>query len=158
LAEIRAAKALAKLGKESRLLTNNTCDCKFARSYWLPCRYIIYAYEFLGQIDEPNWSEFAELFDESRFEVYFTRGLVEDNEEDENQLSPDIEAKLLLSETLDQIRNRFYEVSKYSNSLDSDEKARLLIRWQNELTSFSSTFIGQSLQEWINRDDEVVLF
>ena len=72
--------------------------------------------------------------------------------------SRELQAKLVTSEALDQIRTRFFEVSKYADSLDLDEKERLLKRWEDELADFSSAFIGQSIEDWIKRDDEVILF
>ncbi len=75
-----------------------------------------------------------------------------------DSLARDMEAKLATSETLDQIRTRFFEVAEFSNSLNSDEKARLLKRSEEELANFSSAFIGRSLEEWVNRTDEVILF
>jgi hypothetical protein len=33
-----------------------------------------------------------------------------------------------------------------------------LKRWEAELADFSSAFIGRSLEEWVNRTDEVILF
>ena len=88
---------------------------------------MIYAFEYLGLIKEPNWTEFANQFDESGFEIYTTRALVE-VEEDDHVISRDLQAKQVTSEALDQIRTRFFEVAKYSDSLDSDEKERLLKR------------------------------
>jgi hypothetical protein len=118
---------------------------------------VIYAFEFLGEIEEPNWKEFSEQFDESGFEVYTSRALVEvDNEA--MPVSRDLRAKLVTSEALDSIRTRFFEVAEFSDSLDSDEKDRLLRRWEEELADFSSAFIGRSLGEWLNRKDEVILF
>jgi hypothetical protein len=65
--------------------------------------------------------------------------------------------KLVTSE-LDQIRTRFFELAEFSDSLDLDEKDRLLRRWEAELADFSSAFIGRSLTEWLNRKDEAILF
>jgi hypothetical protein len=88
---------------------------------------VIYAFSFLGVINEPDWSEYAIMFDESGFEIYTSRALVkvEDNVE---LLSRDIKAKLNTSETLDHVRTRFFELSEFTDSLDSDEKERLLKR------------------------------
>jgi hypothetical protein len=41
-----------------------------ALSYWLPCRHVIYAFETLGEIEEPDWEGLAEQFDELGFEIY----------------------------------------------------------------------------------------
>jgi hypothetical protein len=147
LAEIEAAEKLTEADEPPFLLPNGACEYKFARSYWLPCRHVIYTYEFLGSIEEPNWSEFAELFEESGFDIYYTRGLVEVDEDHIDALSHNFEAKLFLSETLNQIRTRFYEVTEFSDTLTLDKKERLLKRWRDELTNFSSNFIGQSFSE-----------
>ena len=109
LDEIKAAENLAEIGKEPILAEDNTCSCRFARSYWLPCRHVILAYN-LALIDEPNWEEYAALFDESGFEIYTTRELVE-IEEKSRDISRDTQAKLNTSEALDQIRSRYFELS-----------------------------------------------
>jgi hypothetical protein len=69
-----------------------------------------------------------------------------------------LQVKLVTSKTLDLIRTRFFKVVEFSDSLDSDEKDRLLRRWEEELADFSSAFIGRSLEESINGKDEVILF
>jgi hypothetical protein len=103
---------------------------------------VIYANEVLGEIKEPNWKELSEQFDESGFEIYTSRALVEVDDE-ALPLSRDVQANL------DLIRTRFFEVAEFSNSLNDDEKERLLKRWEEELADFSSAFIGQSLSEWL---------
>ena len=42
---------------------------------------MIYAFESLGEIEEPDWKDLAEQFDESGFEVYTSRALVEVDED-----------------------------------------------------------------------------
>ena len=117
------------MGKESRLSADQPlCDYRFTRSYWLPYRHIIYAFEYLGLIEEPNWTEFANQFDESGFKIYTTRALVDIDNNHVSNISRELQAKLITSKALDQIRTRFFEVSKYSDSLDLDEKERLLKR------------------------------
>ena len=99
--EIKAAEKLAELGKEPSFSDVGTCSCRFARSYWLPCRHIIVAYEWLALIEEPNWEEYASQFDESGFEIYTTRALVETQEDESRENSREIQAKLNTSEALD---------------------------------------------------------
>ena len=48
--------------------------------------------------------------------------------EEQRTASRDIEAKLYTSETLDQIRSRFFEVSEIASQLYNEEKERLLER------------------------------
>jgi hypothetical protein len=117
---------------------------------------VIYAFSF-GFIDEPNWVEFAEQFDESGFEIYATRSLIE-VENEIGGLLRDLQAKLVTSKALDQIRTRFFEVAEYSVSLDKDERNRLLKRWEAKLADYRSAFIGQSFTDWVNRSDETILF
>ncbi len=71
-----------------------------ARAYLLPCSHVIYGYEHLGEIEEPDWQTFRELFDESGFDVYVKRALVEVEDE---ELSParDVEANHVTNEALD---------------------------------------------------------
>jgi hypothetical protein len=108
---------------------------------------VVYAYSYLGLIDEPNWDDF----------VRSTRELIE-VEDDISGLSRDMQSRLITSEALDQIWTRFFELAEFSDSLDLDEKNRLLSRWEAELADFSSVFIGRSLTEWLNRKDQVILF
>jgi hypothetical protein len=120
LDEIKAADRLAESGQESRLPESGSCDCRFARSYWLPCRHVLYALS-LKFIEEPNWTEYVRQFDESGFDIYVTRGLREVEDEEVVSLTRDLQAKLVTSEALDQIRTRFFEVAEFCDLLDVDE-------------------------------------
>ena len=159
LDEIKSSEALAEVGAEldPHLAESDTCNCRFARSYWLPCRHVIYAFECLGEIEEPDWKDLADQFDESGFEIYMSRALVE-VEEEVGTLARDLETKLVTSEALDSIRTRYFEVAEFSESLDIEARERLLRRWEEELADYSSAFIGRLLTEWLNRKDEVILF
>jgi hypothetical protein len=84
--------------------------------------------------------------------------LVKAIKEKEKPLSRDLEAKLVTNKTLESIRTRFFKVVEVSDSLDKEARNRLLRRWEAELASFSSAFIGRSVTEWLQRDDEVILF
>ena len=44
-----------------------------------------------------------------------------------------------------------------SDSLDEEARDRLLSRWEAEM-DYSSAFISRSLSEWLNREDQVILF
>ena len=74
---------------------------------------MIHAFELLGEIEEPNWEDLAEQFDESWFEIYTSRALVDGV----SARSRDLEAKLVTSETLDPIKTHFFEV-ELSDTLD----------------------------------------
>jgi hypothetical protein len=39
---------------------------------------------------------------------------------------------------------------KWPDSLDEEDKDRLLKRWEAELADFSSAFIGRSVGEWLH--------
>jgi hypothetical protein len=51
---------------------------------------VIDYYKFLGLIHEPDWVEYTNQFDESSFEVYSTRALIEVTEEESRVESRDI--------------------------------------------------------------------
>jgi hypothetical protein len=157
LEEIKGSEKLAESGDESSLSDLGICDCRFARSYWLPCRHVIYAWEILGEIEEPDWADLAEQFDESGFEIYTSRELIKVSDE-RKPPSREVEAKLVTSEALEAIRTRFFEVVEVSDSLDEEARERLLRRWEVELSDFSSAFIGRSVTEWLEREDEIILF
>ena len=118
---------------------------------------MILAFYWLGLIEEPNWEEYANQFSESGFEIYSTRALVE-VEDEPRVYSRDIEAKLNTSEALDQVRTRFFEVSELADQLDGEEKNRLFKRWEEEVTCFSRALIGLSLEEWVARAKDPILF
>lgn len=59
------------LEEQREALSENSCDCKFSRSFWLPCAHIIHAYEFCGTIDEPDWKEAARGLSELGFEFHW---------------------------------------------------------------------------------------
>jgi hypothetical protein len=160
LDEIKAGETLAESGFEPELLgdeDNPTCDCRFARSYWLPCRHVMCALS-LGLINDPDWSQYTELFEESGFEIYSTRALVKVDEDDHVPVSRAIHAKQVTGEVLDQVRSRFFELADYADSLDLDEQNRLLSRWEEEVAAHSEALIGQSLAEWVKREQDVILF
>ena len=109
---------------------------------------MIYAFETLGEIEEPNWKDLAEQFDESGFEIYTSRELVE-TDDHVDRLTRDLQAKLVTSEALDSVRTRFFEVVEISDSLDEEARDRLLKRWEAELTDYTSAFISRSVTEWL---------
>jgi hypothetical protein len=45
---------LAESGDESGLTRSGKYDYRFTRSYWLPYKHIIYTWEVLGEIEEPD--------------------------------------------------------------------------------------------------------
>jgi hypothetical protein len=86
-----------------------------------------------------------------------SRVLVE-ADDDVKGLSRDFEAKLVMNEALEQVRTRFFEVVELSDSLDEEACEQLLRRWEAELADYTSAFISRSLEEWLAREDEVILF
>jgi hypothetical protein len=66
--------------------------------------------------------------------------------------------KLVTNKALEQVRTRFFKVVEVSDSLDEEACKRLLRRWEAELADYMSAFIGRLLEEWLERDDEVILF
>jgi hypothetical protein len=63
-----------------------------------------------------------------------------------------------MSEALESVGARLFEVVEVSDSLDEEARERLLRRWEEELADCTSAFIGRSLTEWLERNDQVILF
>jgi hypothetical protein len=75
--------------------------------------------------------------------------LVKAIKEEEKPLLRDLEAKLVTNKTLELIRTCFFKVVEVSDLLDEEARDCLLRRWEAELASFSSAFIGRSVTEWL---------
>jgi hypothetical protein len=60
LKELKQAELLAEAGADSNLSESGKCDCRFARSYYLPYKHMIYAFETLREIKEPDWKGLTE--------------------------------------------------------------------------------------------------
>ena len=54
LNKIKAIAELAESSADFRLNENGKCKCRFARAYLLFCRHVIYRFEHLGEIEEPD--------------------------------------------------------------------------------------------------------
>jgi hypothetical protein len=83
------------------------CDCRFACYYWLPYTHVISTCETLGEIEEPDWKDLAEQFDESGFEIYTSQALVKVGGGSEGAITS-LEAKLVTSEALESVRTRSF--------------------------------------------------
>jgi hypothetical protein len=158
LDEIKAAEANAESGDSDSLDLTGVCFCRFARRYLLPCRHIILAYHWLGLIGEPAWQNYADQFDESGFEIYWTRTLIDVSEPENAGPSRNLQAKLNTSEALDQVRTRFFELSEVASQLNEEEKDRLFAVWEREVLHFSENLIGRSLDEWVAKSRDPILF
>ena len=112
---------------------------------------MIFASHQFGSIEEPDWVDYVAQFDESGFEVYTTRALIDVEEEETSGLAREVKAKLNMGEALDQVRTRFFELSKVVSQLDIEQKDRLYKHCEAEVARSSSALIGQTLDEWIAR-------
>jgi hypothetical protein len=69
-----------------------------------------------------------------------------------------LEVKLVISKALELIQTRFFKVVEIFDLLDKEVRERLLRRWEGELADYTSAFISRSMTEWLERDDQVILF
>jgi len=60
--------------------------------------------------------------------VYYTYALVKFKDDDYVTISRVVQAKQVTSKILDLVQTCFFELTKYFDSLDSEEQSRLLIR------------------------------
>ena len=64
-------------------------------------------------------------------------------------LSRDMEARLNMNETLEQVRTRFYELNEFTDSLSPEEKSATLERFNAELADHLGDLVGRSNEEWL---------
>jgi hypothetical protein len=60
--------------------------------------------------------------------VYYTRALVKSEDDNHVTISRVVQAKQVTGKILDLVQTCFFKLTEYSDSLDSEEQSRLLIR------------------------------
>ncbi|RHZ86839.1 hypothetical protein Glove_43g6 [Diversispora epigaea] len=130
--EFRVKKILAagriEKGKDLPSLMSLECQCLFFRKYMLPCKHIfheqIYGPRKLLTIDA--WKQFQQTFDESGFEIYEHRELInfEILEKNENDRAAE-NRKLTVNELMKRTRNEYWNIEENG---DEKEKREFLER------------------------------
>jgi hypothetical protein len=117
--ELRIAK-----GKAAPGLTHLSCNCLFFHRYLLPCRHIFHesTYGNTKLLTADSWRKFQHMFEESGFETYIHRelvnfevhGMTEAEEERENR-------RLVVSELIERMRDMYWRVEERGNAEQTGE-------------------------------------
>ena len=124
-----AAKSLADGDEPAGELPDElTCpvDCLFWRQYQLPCKHLWHYNIVFDVFREANWAVWAEMFEDSGFEVYET-SLRLDCEEEEIE-GPD-RYGLQMRETLDAIKEKYYEMVDHTADWTAEERNPRTQQW-----------------------------
>lgn len=79
ISEFCAVEKRIEKGKAAPGLTSLNCHCLFFHRYLLPCRHIFHEnmYGTMKLLIPDVWKKFQQMFDESGFEIYIHRELVD---------------------------------------------------------------------------------
>jgi len=122
--EIFAADNRVEKGKELPGLMLIECHCLFFRKYMLPCKHIFHEQKYgprkLLTIDA--WRQFQRQFDESGFEIYERRELVnfESFEKDEIDKAAE-KRKLTVNELMERTRNQYWSIEENGDEMEKSE-------------------------------------
>ncbi|RHZ78348.1 hypothetical protein Glove_165g82 [Diversispora epigaea] len=128
VSEIFSVEGRIEKGKDLPGLMSLECQCLFFRKYMLPCKHI-----FHEQIHGPRklltidaWKQFQQTFDESGFEIYEHRELInfEILEKNENDRAAE-NRKLTVNELMERTRNEYWNIEENG---DEKEKREFLER------------------------------
>ena len=99
-----------------------TCQCKFYRSYQLPCRHL-FQYNLINNvITQRDWRRWASLFEDGGFEIYesTTKTYAIDG--------PSRHA-LEMKEVLDHVKTCFYEIEEIITGWDPERRDKVVQLW-----------------------------
>jgi hypothetical protein len=113
--EFNAVEKRIEKGKPIPGLISLNCNCSFFHKYLLPCRHIFHE-DMCGttKLLVPNaWIEFQQMFEETGFEIYVHRELVE---VEVHRMNDDEKAmenrKIIVNELTERIRDVYWRVEE----------------------------------------------
>ena len=133
------AKRLEK-GKVAPGLTLAKCECLFHHKYLLPCKHIFHEHMHGTNklLAGDGWMKFQRMFEESGFEVYESRGLME--VEDVGQTEEEREAerrRVTVNELMERTRDQYWRVEERGDIERSQAFVRLLESSLEDVLGFS---------------------
>lgn len=125
--EACAVEGRIEKGKEAPGLVSLYCHCLFFRRYLLPCRHIFHEHMYGSKklLTSNAWKQLQQMFEESGFEIYEHRELVEElsgkteiEKIAENQRS-------MMNELIERTHNAYWAIEEKGNL---EEKSRFIKR------------------------------
>ena len=96
----------------SELGDDLVCQCKFYRSYQLPCRHIFQFDAMNACIKQHDWTRWASMFEDSGFEIYESTIKIYAVNEIHEVIGGPARHVLEMREVLDDIKAKFYELNE----------------------------------------------
>jgi len=113
--EICAVEGRIEKGKPTPGLTSLNCNCLFFHRYLLPCRHIFHEnmYGTTKLLTSDIWEKFQQMFDETGFDVYMHRELVELEVPRMTEAEKALEnRRLAVSELMERVRDIYWRVEE----------------------------------------------
>ena len=127
-------------------------DCLFWRRYQLPCKHLWHYNIVFDAFQQSNWTIWAEMFEDSGFEVYETsaRLKVECHEEIE-----EVNHHMLqMREVLNAIKEKYYEIVEHTADWTSEERSSQMQRWIDWLNKLTGPIKRRGVEEAMRQLEE----
>ena len=120
-------------------------DCLFWRQYQLPCRHLWHYNIVFDAFQEVNWTVWAEMFEDSGFEVYETSTRLDFDHHKEVERSD--RHMLQMREVLDAIKDKYYEIAEYTAEWTAEERNPQIKRWLDWLEKLTGPIRRRGVEE-----------
>lgn len=110
--ELLAVTTRIEKGRRPPGLLSAECNCSFFHKYALPCKHIFHehVYGTTKLLTSRTWRNFQIVFEESGFEVYERREVVEVDELEEIKEQGEAESRrLAVNEFMERVRDRYWD-------------------------------------------------
>ena len=116
-----------------------------------------------GILRDEDWTNFADLFDESGLEVYETldRTIKIDSVQDHSEQNGIDRLTLAAREQMDQLRSKWYDLCEGTDDFTEQERAQIRAAWVEKLCTLCDPLLRASARQLllgfkgINRDEAV---
>ena len=136
IGEICAVEGRIEKGKPAPGLTSLHCYCLFFHRYLLPCRHVFHEnmYGAIKLLTSDVWEKFQQMFDETGFDVYIYRELVELEVPRMTEAEKALEnRRLAVSELIERTRDIYWRVEEKG---DTDQTNSFIRKLKDSLEPF----------------------
>ena len=118
ISEFYAVQERIEKGKTAPGLILLNCNCLFFRRYLLPCRHIFHEHVYgnMRLLTIDTWKKFQQMFEETGFEIYMHRELIEIEEPKKTEAEKAAEnRRLAVNELMERTRDIYWRVEERNN-------------------------------------------
>jgi hypothetical protein len=138
--ELCAVEKRLEKGKGAPGLTLAKFECLFHHKYLLPCKHIFHEHMYGANklLAGEGWRRFQRMFEESGFEVYESRGLVEVERVEQTEEERGVEnRRVAVNELMERTRDQYWRVEERGDIERSQAFVRLLESSLEDVLGFS---------------------